>query len=102
LSDRTVGADKLKGVDPVIYLDLSGVTADHCNNIQLSRGTMKIGFVTGAYLPAPGGVTTSVVNFRGSLGGSDTKLGSFARNTPKRIRKKRETYTVLPHIIALY
>ncbi|MFB6291744.1 MAG: glycosyltransferase [Candidatus Bipolaricaulia bacterium] len=28
---------------------------------------MKIGFVTGAYLPAPGGVTTSVVNFSKQL-----------------------------------
>ncbi len=28
---------------------------------------MKIGFVTGAYLPAPGGVTTSVVNFSNQL-----------------------------------
>ncbi len=28
---------------------------------------MKIGFVTGAYLPAPGGVTTSVVNFSRQL-----------------------------------
>ncbi len=28
---------------------------------------MKIGFVTGAYLPAPGGVTTSVVNFSHQL-----------------------------------
>ena len=28
---------------------------------------MKIGFVTGAYLPAPGGVTTSVVNFTNQL-----------------------------------
>ena len=28
---------------------------------------MKIGFITGAYLPAPGGVTTSVVNFSKQL-----------------------------------
>lgn len=36
---------------------------------------MKIGFVTGAYLPAPGGVTTSVVNFSNQL----EKLGHEVR-----------------------
>ncbi|MBS3792492.1 MAG: glycosyltransferase [Candidatus Bipolaricaulota bacterium] len=44
---------------------------------------MKIGFVTGAYLPAPGGVTTSVVNFSKQLRKLGQEVYIFCPNYPE-------------------
>jgi len=51
---------------------------------------MKIGFITGAYLPAPGGVTTSVVNFSRQLRGLGHEVRVFCPEYPEEDTKEEE------------
>lgn len=51
---------------------------------------MKIGFVTGAYLPAPGGVTTSVVNFSKQLGELGHEVRVFCPEYPEEDTQDEE------------
>ena len=51
---------------------------------------MKIGFVTGAYLPAPGGVTTSVVNFSKQLRQLGHEVRVFCPEYPEEDTQEEE------------
>ncbi|MBS3787649.1 glycosyltransferase [Candidatus Bipolaricaulota bacterium] len=57
---------------------------------------MKIGFVTGAYLPAPGGVTTSVVNFSNQLRELGQEVSVFCPNYPEEETTKDENVFRIP------
>lgn len=51
---------------------------------------MKIGFITGAYLPAPGGVTTSVVNFSNQLKKLGHEVRVFCPEYPEEDTREEE------------
>jgi len=51
---------------------------------------MKIGFITGAYLPAPGGVTTSVVNFSKQLRELGHEVRVFCPEYPEEDTQEEE------------
>lgn len=57
---------------------------------------MKIGFVTGAYLPAPGGVTTSVVNFSKQLRKLGQEVYVFCPNYPEEETTEDENVFRIP------
>lgn len=57
---------------------------------------MKIGFVTGAYLPAPGGVTTSVVNFSNQLRELGQEVYVFCPDYPEEETKEDENVFRIP------
>lgn len=57
---------------------------------------MKIGFVTGAYLPAPGGVTTSVVNFSKQLRKLGQEVYIFCPDYPEEETSEDENVFRVP------
>ncbi|MCF7890879.1 glycosyltransferase [Candidatus Bipolaricaulota bacterium] len=57
---------------------------------------MKIGFVTGAYLPAPGGVTTSVVNFSNQLRKLGQEVYVFCPDYPEEETTEEENVFRVP------
>jgi len=57
---------------------------------------MKIGFVTGAYLPAPGGVTTSVVNFSNQLKKLGQEVFVFCPDYPEEETEDDEDVFRIP------
>jgi len=57
---------------------------------------MKIGFVTGAYLPAPGGVTTSVVNFSNQLKKLGQEVFVFCPDYPEEETEDDENIFRIP------
>ncbi len=57
---------------------------------------MKIGFVTGAYLPAPGGVTTSVVNFSNHLRKLGQEVYVFCPSYPEEETREDENVFRIP------
>jgi glycosyltransferase involved in cell wall biosynthesis len=57
---------------------------------------MKIGFVTGAYLPAPGGVTTSVVNFSNQLKKLGQEVFVFCPDYPEEETEDDENVFRIP------
>ncbi len=56
---------------------------------------MKIGFVTGGYLPAPGGVATSVVNFSKQLEGLGHEVFVFCPEYPEEVVENNDPQTVI-------
>ncbi|MFP3952936.1 MAG: glycosyltransferase [Candidatus Acetothermia bacterium] len=56
---------------------------------------MKIGFVSGGYLPAPGGVATSVVNFSKQLEGLGHKVFVFCPDYPEEKIETEDPQTVI-------